>query len=344
MDAVHEVAEQPDEDRPDVAAGFPAHDAEAEFPSQHPLVRNLILNPSKWRIWPAVAVLRWVQQRMQSASKIVFRSHPSLGFAASEVRDILFKENQIDIVLNAPGLAAAGSPLPSSDIARIIADHYDNGALSAWLDGPGDRFMHILEEVQMRSDPAYGLLAGGRIEAFALARDLVGRSAPLDAKRGGELLDTDAAQPQGAVALAGLFLGPLSASGLRGLFRAFTKLSVRIREFAGDDIDIARPARIGGPVRSMLGTSCRLPSAGVEIHIEGGGQAEAQAWAREATRRASLHMLATAYIGAPSPSVRIYLWLDGENTPAAALNQDTALGGLAVLGGSSVRVALPLAP
>ena len=304
-----------------------------------------MLNPSKWRIWPAVAVLRWLRRRMRSAApRIVYRSHPSLGFAASEVRDILLKGDQIDIVLNAPGLATAGSPLPSPDIARIIADYYENGALSTWLDGPTDRFMHVLEEVQMRSAPAYALLAGGRVEAFALARDLVGRSAPLNARRGGELLDAEPSEPEGAVALAGLFVGPASAAGLRGLFRAFTGLTARVEEFAGAEVDTAQPARLGEPIPSMLGANCNLPSAGIEVHIAGGDQAAAQAWAREATRRASLHLLATAYIGAPSPAVRVYLWLDGGNAPAAALDGATALGGLAVLGGSEVPVALPLAP
>ena len=317
---------------------------EEEPPIQHPLVRDLMLNPTRWRIWPAVAVLRWLQRLMESpAPKLVFRSHPSLGFAASEVRDIMFKDDEIDIVLNAPGLATAGSPMPAADIARIIADYYGSGALSTWLDGPGDRFMHVLEDVQMRTDPAYALLAGGGIEAFALARDMVGRSAPLNARRGGEFYDSDSAQPEGAVGLAGLFLGPTSASGLSGVIHAFTGLRVRVREFAGADIDIARPSRIGEPFGLMLGTSCRLPSAGVEIHIDGGDREEAQAWAREATRRASLHLLAAAYIGAPSPSVRVYLHLDGRNTPPAALDNETALGGLALLGHSNVDVSLPLA-
>ena len=226
------------------------------------------------------------------------------------------------------------------------------------------------------------------------------------------------------MALAGLFLGPVSAAGLRGIFGALTGLTVRTNEFTGAEIDIARPARIGESMGLMLGTSCRLPAAGVEIHIEGSNRPEAQAWAREATRRASLHLLATAYIGAPSPSARLYLWLarishqaasrrqksswfqevdrdandragcrlrwpcprgsfgpvrahapstvvpamlsvastptgpkssaiitapgekcglDGGNVPSAALDNETALGGLAVLGGSNVPVALPLA-
>ena len=159
----------------------------------------------------------------------------------------------MDLVLNAPGLATAGSPLPASDIARIIADDYEGGALGTWLDGPGDRFMHLLEDVQMRSNTAFALGAGGRVEAFALIRDLVGRSAPLNAGGNGTLDTTNGQEPDGALALAALFLGPVSASGLRGLVQAFTRLPARVVEFAGARIATARPARVGAPMGLMLG-------------------------------------------------------------------------------------------
>ena len=146
---------------------------------------------------------------MSNAPRLVFRSQPSLSFASSEVRDLRLHDDRMDLVLNAPGLATAGSPLPASDIARIIADHHEGGALGTWLDGPGDRFMHLLEDVQMRSNPAFALVAGGRVEAFALARDLVGRSAPLTAGGDGTLDATDDEEPDGALALAALFLGPV---------------------------------------------------------------------------------------------------------------------------------------
>ena len=201
-----------------------------------------------------------------------------------------------------------------------------------------------LEDVQMRSNPAFALAAGGRVEAFALARDFVGRSAPLRAGADGTLDATGDEEPDGALALAALFLGPVSASGLRGLVEAFTRLPARVVEFAGATTVTARPARVGDPMGLVLGVRCELPSAGVEVHIEGGTHREAPAWARSAARRRSLHMLATAYIGAASPEARLFLTLDGANAPPAALGQDTALGGLAVLGTSEVPVRLPLAP
>ena len=313
-------------------------------PGRHPLVQDLVLNPSRWRIWPAVAVLRWLQRRMQSGTpRLVFRSRPSLSFAGSEVHDILFRPEHIDLVLNAPGLAAAGSALPTADIARIVADYLDGGALSAWLDGPGDRFMHLLEDAQLRNNPAYALMAGGQVDALSLASDLVGGSAPLTAGSGGKLEDPGGRQPEGAVGLAGGFLGPASASGLSALLQAFTGLPTQVDEFAGATITTARPAYIGGPFGRMLGTRCRLPTAGVEINLEGGDDPRTQAWAREALRRQSLHLLASQYVGAPSPEARLYLWLDVGNAPPAALDGNAALGGLAVLGESTERVRLPLA-
>ena len=313
-------------------------------PDQHPLVRDLLLHPHRWRIWPAVAILRWLQRRMSNAPRLVFRSRPSLSFASSEVRDLHLHDDRMDLVLNAPGLAAAGSALPASDIARIIADHSQGGALGTWLDGPGDRFMHLLEDVQMRSNPAFALVAGERVEAFALARDVVGRSAPLNAGGDGTLDATDGREPDGALALAALFLGPVSASGLRGLVQAFTRLPAKVVEFAGATTATAQPAGLGAPMGLILGARCELPSAGVEIHIQGGTHPEAPAWARSASRRKSLHLLATAYIGAVSPEARLFLMLDGTNAPRATLGEDTTLGGLALLGTSDVPVRLPLAP
>ena len=310
---------------------------------EHPLVRDLMLHPTRWRIWPAVAVLRWLQRLLPNAPRLVFRSRPSLSFAGSEVSDLTIDENSIGLVLNAPGLATAGSPLPASDIARIIADYHQGGALSAWLDGPGDRFMQILEEARRRSNTAYALVSGGEIEAFTLTRDLVGRSTPLNAGRDRRLSVTHDQEPEGAIGLAGLFLGPVSALGLQALFSAFSGLPVRVVEFAGAVIATAHPAFMGGPMGLILGMSCELPSAAVEVHLEGGAREEALAWAGAQTRRQSLHLLAAAYVGAPSPQVRVFLWLDGANAPAASLDGGTALGGLAVLGTSDAPVCLPLA-
>ena len=312
-------------------------------PSGHPLVQDLVLNPGRWRIWPAVAVLRWLQRRMRSATpRLVFRSRPSLGFAGSEVHDIQLRAEHIDLVLNAPGLAASGSALPTADIARIVADYLDGGALAAWLDGPGDRFMHLLEDAQLLNNPAYALMAGDHVELLTLTADLVGRSAPLTAAAGGELSAPGEDQPSGALAFSGAFLGTASASGLRALFRAFTGLTTDVEEFAGGTVPIGRPARVRLAFGRMLGLSCELPSAGIAVHIRGGDNPVAPAWARDPRRRRSLHLLAASYIGAPSPEARLYLWLDPDNAPRAALDGTTAFGGLAVLGRSSQPVRLPI--
>lgn len=203
----------------------------------HPLVQDLMLNPTRWRIWPAVAVLRWLQRKTgREGGWLVYRSHPSLGFAGSEVADVAIEEGHLELTLNAPGLAAAGSPLPASDISRIIADKRNGGALSTWLDGPLDRFMQALEAAQAQTNAPFALMTGGRIEAHMLVADVVGRSATLTAGPEGALYDSRQREPEGAVGLAGLFFGPISASGLAGLFRAFTGLAVRVEEFAGADI------------------------------------------------------------------------------------------------------------
>ena len=307
----------------------------------HPLAQDLMLKPTRWRVWPAVAVIRWLQRKLRrERRRLIYRSEPSLGFAASEVRDLALHSEYIELTLSAPGLATMGSPLPAADISRIISDRRDGGALSLWLDGVGDGFMHVLEAMQSQSNAAFALLTGGQIEAHAMVADMVGRSAALRAEPGGALHDTRWRVPEGAIGLVGLFLGPISASGLAGLFGAFTSLPVRITEFAGAEVTTRQPARVGRPFGMMLGAKCRLPSAGVEVHIEGGSDPREQEWARDPVRRSSLQRLASSYVGAPSPVVRVYLWLEAGNVPCAALAGDTALGGLAVLGGSDRRVKL----
>ena len=323
------------------AASAGADDAGDAF--GHPLVQGLMLDPARWRIWPAVAVLRWLQRRAgRVGRRLVYRSQPSLGFAGSEIRDVAIRDGHLELTLNAPGLAAAGSPLPSSDIARIIADARDGGALGFWLDGPVDLFMQALETMQAQSNAPFALITGGQVDSHRLLADVVGRSAPLTAGAHGALFDTRRREPEGAIGLAGLFFGPVSASGLGGLFRAFTGLPVRIEEFTGADLMTARPARVGYPMRAMLGARCNLPSAGVEIHIEGGSDPDARKWARDPVRRRSLHLLALTYVGARSPVVRVLLWLDPGNAPPAELDDGAAFGGLAVLGEADHRVMLPL--
>jgi predicted component of type VI protein secretion system len=309
----------------------------------HPLVQDLMLNPARWRIWPAVAVIRWLQRRIgRQGARLVYRFQPSLGFASSEISEFAIREGRIELTLNAGGMATAGSALPASDIARIIADERRGGALGAWLDGPGDLFMQVLEAALAARNAPFSLLTGGRVDAHQLVADVVGRSAPLVAGRAGVLHDARRREPRGSIGLAGLFVGPISALGLANLFRAFTSLPVRVEEFTGADVFTARPARVGYPLGTLLGTVCRLPSAGVEIHIEGGSDPDTQKWARDPTRRQSLHFLALSYVGAPSPVVRLFLWLDPGNAPPAALADGSAFGGMAVLGEAPDRVRLPL--
>ena len=302
-----------------------------------------MLAPTRWRIWPAVAVLRWLQRRIgRAGARLVYRFKPSLSFAGSEIDEFAIRDGQLELTLNAGGLVTAGSPLPAPDIARIIADERRGGALNAWLDGVGDLFMQVLEATQARTNAPFALLTGGRVDAHYLVADIVGRSAPLMAGPEGALFDSWLREPEGALGLAGLFLGPTSATGLAGLFRAYTGLAVRVEEFAGANVVIARPSRVGRPFGMMLGDECRLPSAGVEVHIEGGSAPSAQRWARDPGRRRSLHLLATSYVGSPSPVVRLFLWLEPDNAPPATLSGDAAFGGLAVLGEAGRRVGLPL--
>ena len=318
-------------------------DEDADRAMAHPLIQDILLDPSGWRIWPAVAVLRWLLHRSGRAGRrLVYRSRPSLSFASSEVSDVAIRDGHLELTLNAPGIAAAGSPLPPSDIARIIADTRNGGAMSAWLDGICDRFMQALEAVLAQANAPFALITGGQVDAFMLLADVVGRTAPLVAGPDGALESTGWRIPEGAVGLAGLFAGPVSADGLEGLFRAYTGLAVRIEEFTGADVVVARPARVGRSMGMMIGTTCRLPSAGIEVHIDGGSRTDAQKWAREPTRRHSLHLLAGSFIGASSIAVQVFLWLDAGNAPPATLADGTALGGLAVLGPADSRVRLPL--
>ena len=327
---------------PQGAAG--AGDEAALAAIVHPLVQDLMLNPTRWRIWSAIAVLRWLQRRAGRAGRrLLYRTEPSLSFAGSEISDVAIRDGHLELILNAPGLATAGSALPSCDIARIIADKRNGGALSAWLDGPADRFMQALEAMQARSNAPFALITGGQVDAHSLLTEIVGRSAPLTAGPGGALFHSWQREPEGALGLAGLFLGPITASGLAAAFRAFTGFPVRVEEFAGAEVLTARPSRVGLPTGMMLGSVCCLPSAGIEVHIEGGSDPSARKWARDPIRRRSLHFLALSYLGAPSPAARIFLWLVPDNAPPAALTGEAALGGLAVLGPAERRVSLPLA-
>ena len=313
----------------------------------HPLVQSLMLDPTPWRLWPAVAVLRWMQRRSgldPSADplRLVYRSHPSLSFQSSEVRDIALLPDRIEVVLNAPGLASDGSPLPSSDIAAILADARRGGGMAVWLDSITDIFVHVLEEMLSRSHAAFSIATGGGVDAHLLASQLAGRTAALVADGDGALRPGLARDTAGATGFAGLFLGPPSVSGLQALFAAYTGLEVRIEEFSGVDLPISTPASIGQRIGGMIGRTCRVPSSGVVVHLDGGSDVLARRWAADRVRRRSLHLLALSYVGGTLPAVRIVLWLDPDNAPGAVLSAGAELGGLAILGRASQRVRLRL--
>ena len=313
---------------------------------QHPLVQELMFNPQSWRIWPTVAVLRWVlRQAPIGMRRLIYRSLPSLKFTTSEIEDVAIQTagiGGVEVTLGAPGLAADGSPLPTTDIARIIADRQQGGGLGLWLDMPGDRFMHLAERSLARHSAAFALATGGDIRAVSTAADLVGRSAPLAARANGVLMDAWNREPVGAIGLAAMFMGAPSAVGLAGVVGAFTRLKVTIEEFSGAEVSVLRPTFVGGRFGSMLGRRCTLPSAGVSIVVCGGADPQAREWAQQARRRASLYRLAHAYIGSHVPTAHIFLTLDANNAPSAMLGR-SALGGLAVLGEATRSVRLPLA-
>ena len=315
----------------------------------HPLIVDLMLEPHRWELWPAVAVLRWLLRKASANMnrRIIYRSRPSLSFSPSEIDNIALPSVEtggIEVTLNAPGLAAPGSSLPTADIARIVNDRRNGGALALWLDAPTDCFMQAVEASEARFNAAFALATGGHVMALQVCADLVGRSAPLGAAAGGALFDLfGRSAAGGAHGLAPMFCGPISAAGLASVFQAFTGLAVHVEEFAGGELIVLRPARVGGPFHVLLGSTCRLPSAGVEIHVEGGDRREAQDWARDPVRRTSLYLLALSYIGSTSPAVRVFLHLEPDNAPPAAFDGKAAFGGLAVLGRADRPVTLPLA-
>lgn len=309
----------------------------------HPLAQDLLLDPSRWQIWPAVAVLRWLYRNAgDGARQIFYRSRVSLAFSGSEIADVAVREGGMDLTLNAPGLAALGSSLPTSDIDRIIRDQRQGGGIAAWLDGPGDRFMQAVEAAETRNNAGFALSKGGGIEALRILGDLIGRTAVLEARPGGALLGSGAREPEGTAGLSRLFIGPISASGLASLFEAVTNLPVTVREFSGAEVPVRSPARVGMPFGRILGSRCHLATAGVEVFIDGGTKPEAQEWARDPIRRRSLHYLYAAYVGSDSPSVQIFLRLASGNASPSALDGAATLGGAAVLGEADRAVRIPL--
>ena len=347
LDTIDHRPEGATGDSPDAATGVGSasgHDSiEArENAFEHPLAQSLMFDPTRWRLWPAVAVLRWMERMLWNGRKLAYRSNPTLSFVGSEIHDIHFSNDRVAVVLNAAGLACAGSALPTSDIARIIADTRLRGALNDWLDGICDRFMHALERMQSQSHTAFAVATGGSVEAHVLVRALAGRTTPLHAAPNGALFHGLDQEPAGAIGLARVFVGHQSARGLESLLAALTGLSVRVEEFTGAEIDVARPTRLGGGIGRLLGSKCRAPEAGIEVHIEGESNEEARNWASDPVRRRTLHTLATTYVGAHTPAVRFVLWLDPDNVPEGRLDGTTTLGGMAVLGGATSRIALPI--
>ena len=312
----------------------------------HPLIRELLLTPGHWHIWPAVAVLRWMLRQASDADthRLLYRSKPSLDFPPGEVDEVdLSGSGVVGLTLRAPGIAAPGSPLPTTDILRVIEDQRRGGALAAWLDGFGDRFMQTVEAAQAQNNAAFALAIGGEIPTLRTVSNLVGRSAMLASDKHGSLDNTWRKAPRGALGLAPFFLGGISAASMKDLFEAFTGIAVRVVEFAGAVVGVGRPARLGvGAFGAVLGTSCRLAAAGVEVVLEGGDDEASLKWAREPLRCRSLYELAVSYIGGPSPVTRFYLEIDGAMVPPAALGV-AEFGGVAVLGRPTGRVRLPLA-
>ncbi len=346
QDYVAEGDHDPEQDY--VAEGD--HDPEQDYVAEdegeglsHPLAQDLMLNPSKWRIWPAIAVMRWLLRKMKHGTQqIVYRSNPTLHFCPSEIHDVAIDPDGMELILNAPGIAAPGSPLPTVDIDRIIRDSRRGGALAAWLDGPGDRFMQALELSRARNNAAFALATGGYIEVLRVISNLIGRSAPLSATKGGVLQYSFRHPPEGATGLAGLFVGAANTAGLIDLFKAFVGLPVQVKEFTGAEVLILRPARVGRPLGLILGSKCKPASAGIDIIIDGGKDSGAQKWARDPKRRQSLHLLATSYIGSPSPEARIFLQLDRSNVSPSVLNGDAVIGGLAVMGPPKDTINIPI--
>ena len=312
---------------------------------QHPLAQDLLLSPTAWTLWPAVAVLRWlIRANTGPEGALVYRSHPSLAFAAAEVMDVELRDDGVDLTLTAPGLAAPGSILPSVDIARIAADKRmpGGGALAAWLDGPGDRFMQAVEAGQMRYNTAFAFATGrGTVPSHRLAASIVGATAPLAADRDGRLMNAFDREPEGAIGLAAAFLGVPSAAGLTAAVEAYTGLPARVEEFTGAEVRVLRPARMGGPLTRILGRRCETPSAGVDVIVEGGERPEGAALARQRSRRLALGELCTSYIGSPSVQARLAVELDPPVVEPACLGQ-AEFGGLAVLGQPEERIRIPL--
>ena len=313
----------------------------AELPEEgkaalrHPLVQDLLLNPTRWRLWPAMAILRWLQRHMRkNRIRVVYRTRPTLSFPASEIADIYFvRPDQLQIVINALGLANAGSALPSADIARIIADYRSGGALAVWLDMVADRMLHAAEASVAQSVSPFACAMGGFPEADSVLPSVVGHDGVLAESRHTGLSLSRRSGARRLAALGALFLGVPTAHGLARAFEGFTSLHTRVIEFTGAPLEISRPARLGAGFGRVLGSRRVVAEAGVTVRLNDGPTCEdAVAWAGNPLRIRSLHELAKAYIGdsSPEPSIELVVRTN-ELSPLAPGSRNALLGGCAML-------------
>lgn len=302
---------------------------------RHPLVQDLLLNPTRWRLWPAMAIIRWLQRQMRkNRIRIVYRTRPTLSFPASEIADIYFvRPNELQIVVNALGLANAGSALPSADIARVIADHRSGGGLALWLDMVADRMLHAAEASVAQSVSPFACAMGGFPEAASTLPSLVGHDGVVSETRPDGLSPSRRAGARRLTALGALFLGIPTAHGLARAFEGFTSLHARVIEFTGAPLEVSRPARLGAGFGRVLGSRRVVAEAGVTVRLNDGPTCEdAVAWASDPVRIRSLHELARAYIGdaSPEPSIELVVRTE-ELSPLEPGSRNSLLGGCAML-------------
>ena len=305
-------------------------------PTEQPVVQSLLLHPARWEIWPALAVLRWMQRQMRREHvNVCFRAKPRLAFAPSEIDDISLRSpGEIEVVINALGLASTGSALPSADIARIIADQRSGGASAAWLDLATDRLMHAAEASMRRSACAFSWATGGRSEASRVLPALVGRDAMLAHTRAGQLRSAGRRTTERLDGLSAPFAPSTpSAAGLARAVEAYTGLETQVRECTGAELEVARPARIRGPRARILGRRRRSAAAGVAVRLDARAAEERGVeWAADETRVDALYELSRTYIGdsAPIPSLEITV-APGALAPARPGDPHAVLGRSAVL-------------
>ena len=302
---------------------------------RHPLVQDLLLNPTRWRLWPAMAILRWLQRQMRrNRIRIAYRTRPTLSFPTSEIADIYFvRPNELQIVVNALGIANAGSALPSADVARIVADYRSGGPLALWLDMVADRMLNAAEASVAQSASPFACAMGGFPEADSMLPSLVGHDGVVAESRSGSLSPAHRADARRLHALGALFLGVPTAHGLARAFEGFTSLHARVIEFTGAALDIARPARLGAGFGRVLGSRRIVPEAGVTVRLNDGPTCEdAVEWANDPVRIRSLHELARTYIGdsSPEPSIDLVVRTD-ELSALVPGSRNALLGGCAML-------------